>query len=269
MIVTIDGPAGSGKSTTAKLVARELSFGYLDSGALYRTVALKWLRLGSKSAVLGRSGPDVASDENPGDLQTDDRIGAELLSSAAHRDALLPDAVLRDELSALVKGVSLEVRADAAGSLIFELDGEDVSGFIRDEKVGAAASIVSGYKVVRDHVTELQRKFAEVLEGQDVGVVVEGRDIGTVVFPSADVKYFLEARPEVRATRRLEELRSKGEVVQFADVLEKIVTRDFRDRNRPLAPLVPAHDAIVVDTSELEPAAVVGLIAKTVAERLL
>ena len=239
MIVTIDGPAGSGKSTTAKSVARELSFGYLDSGALYRTVALKWLRSHSASQtdkVVASSGMD-----------SETRVG--------------------EQLCALLKELDLSVRADAVGSLYFELDGEDVSGRIRDEEVGTAASVVSGHQAVRDYVTDIQRRFAMKLENDGVGVVVEGRDIGTVVFPSADFKFFLDARPEVRAVRRVGELRAKGVDVDYQDVLDQIRARDARDRNRSIAPLLPAHDAVVLDTSDLTAAAIVEVIAAAVAKR--
>lgn len=223
MIVTIDGPAGSGKSTTARLVAQAVGFGYLDSGALYRAVALKWL----DTVPVGES-----------------------------KDSA--------DLGVVVSTLDLQVRVAADSSLSFELDGRDISERIREERVGSAASVVSAEPVVRDYVTDIQRRFARELETRGVGVVVEGRDIGTVVFPDADVKYFLDAAPRIRAERRFSQLRERGVEADLEEILQQIRIRDSRDRERAVAPLRPAEDAIVLDTSDMTTDEIVNAIAERI-----
>ena len=191
-IVAIDGPAGAGKSTVARLLADALGFVLVDTGALYRAVALAARRVGIEWA--------------------DEVAVGDLSRSLVARSAL-----------------SFE-RASDQGFRI-RLDGEDVSGAIRAPEMGTAASTVSAHAPVRDALLEMQRQA-----GREGGVVLEGRDIGTVVFPKAEVKFFLTARPEVRARRRFDELTAKGAKVTYEEVLEDVLSRDERDTMRPVAP---------------------------------
>jgi len=126
------------------------------------------------------------------------------------------------------------------------LDGTDATDAIRAPDIGMGASTVSAHKPVRDALLEMQRQA-----GRAGGVVLEGRDIGTVVFPDADVKFFLTARPEVRARRRFEELQAKGARVTFEETLEDVIRRDDQDTNRPVAPLREAPDAVRIDSSDI------------------
>ncbi len=201
-IIAIDGPAGAGKSTVAKRVAQALGFVLLDTGALYRTVALAAKR---------------------GNVSVNDgaRAGA-LAEDLARRNAirLEPDKVT--------------------------LDGEDVSREIRTPDIGMDASTVSAHPAVRKALLDMQRKA-----GESGGIVAEGRDIGTVVFPDAEYKFFLTASPEVRAQRRYEELVAKGQTVNAADTLAEVKRRDAQDEGRAVAPLKPAPDAVLVDSSTM------------------
>jgi CMP/dCMP kinase len=199
-IIAIDGPAGAGKSTVAKRVAEALGFVLLDTGALYRTVALAAQR-GKVSVTDG------------------DRSGA-LAEDLARRNAirLEPDKVT--------------------------LDGEDVSRAIRTPEIGMDASTVSAHPAVRKALLDMQRSA-----GESGGIVAEGRDIGTVVFPDAEYKFFLTASPEVRAQRRYEELVAKGQKVSFEETLAEVKRRDAQDTGRVVAPLKPAPDAVLMDSS--------------------
>ncbi|HEX4512306.1 MAG TPA: (d)CMP kinase, partial [Polyangiaceae bacterium] len=201
-IVAIDGPAGAGKSTVAKRVAQALGFVLLDTGALYRAVAL----------AAKRGGVDV-NDAN--------RAGA-LAEDLARRSAirLEPERVT--------------------------LDGEDVSREIRTPDMGMDASTVSAHPAVRKALLDMQRKA-----GEDGGIVAEGRDIGTVVFPDAEHKFFLTASAEVRARRRFEELVAKGQKVTEEETLAEVKRRDAQDEGRVVAPLKPAPDAELVDSSSM------------------
>ena len=206
MIVTIDGPAGAGKSSAARTLARRLGFEFLDTGAMYRAVALAALRAG---------------------LELHDQEGLARLV-AAQRIEMPPSRVL--------------------------LNGEDVTAAIRTPAVTAATSPVADSKVVRQHLVGLQRAIAA---GRDM--VCEGRDQGTVVFPDAACKFFLQADPVERARRRQREMEARGEAVEFDAVLRAQEERDRRDAARDLAPMVPAADAIIVDSTHLGPAQVVDL----------
>ena len=197
MVVAVDGPVGSGKSTVARRVAERLGFVYLDTGAMYRAVGL----LASEAGV-----------------SLDDEAAVE----------------------AVARGVRL--RFDGDGRLY---SGErDVSAPIRTLEIGAAASRVSALPGVRSLLVDEQRRLAGSSD-----IVMEGRDIGTNVFPGAEVKVFLTARPQVRAARRAAELRAKGEDVDDAQVLAALLERDERDSTRAVAPLRKAEDAVEVDTS--------------------
>jgi cytidylate kinase len=216
LIIAIDGPVGSGKSTVARRVAELLGYTHLDSGAMYRAVGLKALRAGVP-------------------LDSPDRLSE--LAEAARIDLVSRDAKLR-----------------------VLLDGEDVTEAIRAPEVSHAASVVAVVPGVRHPMVAEQRRA-----GEQGGVVMEGRDIGSVVFPHADLKIFLDASPEVRASRRQRELQEKGEPRDFERVLAEVHERDQRDRERKMSPLVRAADAVVVDNTAMdaeETARVIALMAK-------
>ncbi len=203
MIVAIDGPAASGKSTVARALARRLSMGYLDTGAMYRSVA--WLALG--------------------------------------RGVSLED---EDALVALARAHPVTFSTDAGGHLPHVIvDGNDVTGAIRTPEVDVAVSAVARMPDLRRLMVEHQR--AAALVGGDW--VVEGRDIGTVVFPDADVKFFITASPEERAQRRAADERQAGLAPSVDDMLTRIEVRDHHDRSREAGPLVAADDATLIDTT--------------------
>lgn len=201
-VITVDGPSGAGKGTLCKALAETLQWNLLDSGAIYRVLALAALH-----------------------HQVD--IGSE--------EALVPLAS------------HLDVRFVAEnGQLKVILEGEDVSNEIRNETVGNTASQADAFPRVREALLRRQRAFREA-----TGLVADGRDMGTVVFPDAPVKIFLDASAEERAQRRMLQLQEKGFNVNFERLLSEIKERDARDRNRPVAPLVPAADALVLDSTDM------------------
>jgi cytidylate kinase len=217
-LVTIDGPAGAGKSTVSRELAVRLGYTYVDTGALYRGVAL----------VVQAQG--CAADD---------------------------DAKLDEICRALVLGFET-----AAGGTRLFANGEDVTDRIRTPEITMLASAVSARPVVRTFLLDVQRKMAR--EG---GVVFEGRDMGTVVFPEADIKFYLDARPETRAQRRHRELAADGRQVTLSEVLEAMKKRDRDDSSREVAPLKPAKDAILVDSSALGIDEVVEVLLKHVRGR--
>jgi cytidylate kinase len=203
-IIAIDGPAGAGKSTVARLVASRLGYILVDTGAMYRAVALAAKRRDVEF------GPEVGD------------VARSLLATLSF------------------------VRADD-GSVRVLFGAEDVSSLIRTPEMSLGASTVSAHAEVRDALLSLQRNA-----GKDGGVVLEGRDIGTVVFPDAEAKFFLTATPEVRAQRRFEELQAKGDLaVTFEQTLADVHKRDAQDSGRAVAPLRPADDAVLVDSSTM------------------
>jgi cytidylate kinase len=220
-IVAIDGPAGAGKSTVSKLLARRLGLSFVDTGALYRTVALSAQRQA---------------------IATGDDAG----------------------LAELIRRIRISFKAVGDENRVY-LDGEDVSAAIRAPEISLLASAVSARPVVRDGLLGLQRRLA--LEAP-VGAVLEGRDIGTVVFPEADLKFFLEANPDVRARRRYEELFQKGSESTLDAVLADQTKRDRDDASRAVAPLRPADDAVRVDSSSLPLSEVVQRLERTIRERM-
>jgi len=213
-VVAIDGPSASGKGTIAKRVAEALGFHYLESGALYRLVALLALR-----------------------QDLDDE--AALANAAEHMDLVF----LGDEIL---------------------LEDQDVSQHIRHEAVGNRASEVARMSGVRQALLARQRAFR-----QPPGLVADGRDIGTVVFPDAGLKIFLTASPEVRAERRYKQLIEKGISANLRALSRDLAERDARDASRPVAPLVAAPDAQVLDSSALSVEAVVDRILQLYRERVL
>ncbi len=209
LTIAIDGPAGSGKSTVARRVAAMLRYLYLDSGAMYRAVALK---------ALERKCP----------LEDEERL--ELLARESRIELQPPTA--GQEANGLKNRVIL--------------DGREVTREIRTEEVAQAASRLATLAGVREVLVAEQQRA-----GQGGGVVMEGRDIGTVVFPSAELKIFLEASPETRAERRWLEHQEKGDHFSVVEVLEEVYQRDKRDRERKVSPLVRASDAVLVDNTAM------------------
>ncbi len=220
-IVAIDGPAGAGKSSASRLLASRLGFALVDTGAIYRTVALAASRLGIAFDDDGRLGP------------------------------LLPSLVIR-----------FAPPAQPGGAQQVFLGGEDVSAAIRTPPMSLGASAVSARPVVRAGLLELQRRLAASPENR--GAVLEGRDIGTVVFPDADLKVFLTASEDCRARRRFSELQAKGDPSTLEQVLADQRRRDKNDSERELAPLKPAADARLFDTSGVPLDQVVEQLAREV-----
>ena len=213
-VITIDGPAGSGKSTVSRLLARRLKVLYLDTGAMYRAVALQ----------AKRKGVDLKD---------------------------------REKVSRLCRGLDLHFKTLDGTTRLF-VGAEDISAAIRSPEMDMLSSAVSAIKEVREAMTLLQRKMAE--QG---GVVAEGRDMGTVVFPDADYKFFVNADPGVRAGRRYRERLERGESVSRGEVEKELKKRDDQDMTRALAPLVPAQDAIIIDTTHLSVEEVVEKMVRT------
>lgn len=202
-VLTIDGPGGAGKGTICQMVAKQLGWHLLDSGALYRLTALAAQKHG------------VALDNE-------------------------------SSVAVLAKHLDVQFIPQDEGLVHTVLEGEDVSNDIRTEEVGAMASKVAALPQVRQALLERQRDFA-----QAPGVVADGRDMGTVVFPQAPVKIYLTASAEERAKRRFLQLQEKGKAADIEKILSEIVERDERDMNREIAPLKPAIDALVVESTNM------------------
>jgi len=202
MVIAIDGPAGTGKSTVARELASKIRFKYVDSGALYRAVSLKVL---------------------------EEKI----------------DIANEDEVSRIFREIDL-TEEFADGKVLVFCNGENISEKIRTPEVDKIVSLVAKQSGVRYHVTALLHVW-----GAAGNIVIEGRDIGTFVFPDADYKFYLDASPRVRAERRYNEFLQKGFQGTLDDIEKQIIERDKIDQNRELAPLKPAKDAIIIDTSTL------------------
>jgi len=201
-VITIDGPAGSGKTTVSQMIAKLFQLIWVDTGALYRAVALISKQMG------------VAADNSRGLDQVCQSLNLNF--------------VLKDEKRLLYNHKT------------------DISEAIRTPEISMLASAVSAQPVVREYLLSVQRQF-----GQQGGAVFEGRDMGTVVFPNADIKFFLFANHTVRAKRRYDELQKKGIETNFEKLSNDIKQRDLQDQNRKIAPLIPAEDAINIDCSDM------------------
>jgi len=208
---------GSGKSTVARRVAELMGYVYIDTGAMYRSVALKALRRAMSFDANGR--PEID-----------------------------------EPLTTLASETRVDLRQKNGAQQVL-LDGEDVTNAIRTPEVAQAASKVAVVAGVRKVLVAEQRRA-----GEKSGVVMEGRDIGSVVFPDAQLKIFLTASPETRAERRWREHQQKGDVIDLARTLEEVHERDRRDRERKTSPLVQAPDAVVVDSTAMEPEEVARLV---------
>ena len=206
-LITIDGPAGSGKGTVAQQLSQELKLNYLDSGAIYR--------------ILG-----FHLKEN---------------NIPIENDALVKERIQKAKIQFIEDTIYLNDR--------------DVTDAIRTESIAKMASLIAAKKTVRESILDLQRSFL-----QKPGLVAEGRDMGTVVFPEAKHKFFLTATVEERASRRYKQLISKGFDVSISDLVVEIQERDFRDTNRTISPLVPAANAVIIDSTELSPSQVIEFI---------
>ena len=222
VIVAIDGPAGAGKSSITRLLSRRLGYLHIDTGAMFRAVALMAKRA------------EIACEDDAG-------------------------------LAELCRGLTITFEREAGNCRVL-VNGEDVSSAIRSEEVGLLTSCISARKPVRDALLIMQRGM-----GEAGGVVLEGRDIGTVVFPDAEVKFFLFASAEERGRRRYLELTGRGEKVTLEETIAKVVCRDRQDEGREHAPLRMAPDAVPVDSTALSVDQVLevmeGVVKKRVAER--
>lgn len=216
MIITIDGPAGAGKSTVSKALAKKIGYIYLDTGALYRALAYKTLK--TKIAL----------------------------------DDLSALAILCSKTSVVLKNID--------GQMKVYVDGEDVGDKIRTEEVGLTASKISAFAVVRQNLLHLQREA-----GANGDIVAEGRDMASIVFPYADYKFYLDADVEERIKRRHKELLAKGNSAEIQKIKNDMLIRDKNDSEREIAPLKPAGDAIIIDSSGLSVSEVVEKIYKHIA----
>lgn len=200
LLIAIDGPAGAGKSTLSKKLASALDYTYLDTGAIYRSIAL-------------------AAEKKAYDIQNE---------QALERLCQTSSIVLKHEF----------------GKSIVLLDGMDVSDEIRTPEISLLSSYISAKPIVRRSLLEMQRRL-----GRNGGMVAEGRDMGTVVFPDADVKFYLDASPKERALRRYRELEKKDPSIDYEQVYREMLKRDADDSMRPVAPLSKASDAVYIDST--------------------
>ncbi len=215
--IAIDGPAGAGKSTIAKKLAKDLGYIYVDTGAMYRAMAYFFIK----------------NNVDKDDIET---------------------------ITKLCDGVDVSIAYENGEQQVL-LNGENITAFIREERVGNMASATSVYPVVREKLVELQRQLAA-----KENVVMDGRDIGTVVLPDANVKIFLAASSKVRAQRRFNELTAKGIECDIDAIEKDIIERDHRDMTREISPLKQADDAVLLDSSDMTIEEVVDRMKKLVGE---
>jgi len=219
LIITIDGPSGAGKTTASKLLAHRLGYRYVDTGALYRGVALEAMSAG---------------------LNPDDDTGLENVLSSLKMKFVYGEKELR-----LISNDS------------------DITDKIRTPEISMFASAASARPVVRNFLLELQREL-----GRKKGVVFEGRDMGTIVFPDADVKFYLDASHETRSLRRYQELKSETSQT-LQDVKKDIKRRDKNDSARDLAPLKPAEDAVIIDSTDFSAQDVVDRMVNVIENKII
>ena len=217
-VITIDGPSGAGKSTVSRTLANALGYKYIDSGALYRIVALETIRQHIDE-----------SDDN--------------------------------DLARICRDIAVTFSNDNGKQKII-CGGKDVSELIRKPEISMIASRLSARKITRDYLTVLQRRMAT-----NQKIVLEGRDAGTVVFPDAKIKFFLDATPEERGKRRFEELTLKGLQVDLEQITHDITERDNNDRSRHYAPLLPAQDAVIIDSTAMTIDEVVARMIQTIKQK--
>ncbi|MCT8516569.1 (d)CMP kinase [Glaesserella parasuis] len=219
IVITVDGPSGAGKGTLCHALAEKLGFDFLDSGAIYRILALAAVKQG------------IAFENETALAQ----IGRNL------NVKFVPE---NNEIQVI-------------------LDGENVGDQIRTAQAGQNASKIAVYPQVREALLQRQRDFRS-----PKGLIADGRDMGTVVFPEAEIKFFLDASAEERTRRRVKQLQEKGFNANFDEILAEIKERDFRDRNRPVAPLVPAKDAMILDSTHLSIEEVIQQALDYIAQKL-
>ena len=218
--IAIDGPAGAGKSTIAKRLAAELGYMYVDTGAIYRTVAYFF-------DLWGVAPKDI------------------------------------DGISRYIDELTVGIEYDENGLQHMIMNGIDVTDDIRTQDISQKASLISAHAIVREMLLDMQRDVAK-----RHNVIMDGRDIGTVVLPKANVKIFLTASAEVRAQRRTDELKAKGEKADYARILKEIQQRDYQDTHREVAPLKLARDSIKVDTSDLDIDGVIAELKRIIGEKI-
>ncbi len=200
--IALDGPAGTGKSTIAKIIAKRLGLPYLDTGAMYRAMAL----------------------------------------SALSEGVSLTDAEKVDEL---LNRTDIKVVYEPDGQHVL-VNGEDVTGRLREEEIGKGASLISKLRCVRDKLAGMQRDIAH-----ETHAVLDGREIGTFVIPETPYKFYVTATAEERALRRVRQLEEKGETPDYELILKDILARDYQDSHRDYAPLKQAEDAVLIDTTHM------------------
>ena len=216
-VLTFDGPSGAGKGTVSRAVAKQLGWNYLDSGSIYRSLAIASLKQG----------------------------------------------INIEDVNVVVKvAEALSLEFECGDELIVKLDGKDITAELPFEETGNTASIIAAYPEVRTVLLQKQKDFR-----QQPGLVADGRDMGTTVFPDAAVKIFLTASAEERADRRYKQLINKGESVSLAALLEDIKARDERDSSRSASPLVPAEDAILLDSTSMSIEEVLSFVSNAVEKK--
>jgi cytidylate kinase len=219
LTIAIDGPSGAGKSTVARSLAKELGYTYIDTGAMYRSVALRVKERG---------------------ISTEEELAINQLASSLH-------------ITFITDGTKACVLCD----------GEDITEAIRTHEISHLASTISKQKGLRDVLVQMQREM-----GKGGGVILEGRDIGTVVFPDAEVKFYMDAESEERTRRRYDEMVEKGVAVDFKETREELMRRDHNDMHRAHSPLKKAADAIFIDSTHYSVKEVVEEMVRIVKEKM-